>query len=82
MRMLGWEAVRDVVAGVHAYAQRHPGVQFTPVAVTNQRFNDTAKHQARVSNVALVEGDELVRLITQYPMKRGELQRFLGSAWG
>ncbi|WP_010104810.1 SNF2-related protein [Verminephrobacter aporrectodeae] len=81
-RALGWEAVRDVVAGVHAYAQRHPGVQFTPVAVTNQRFNDTAKHQARVSNVALVEGDELVRLITQYPMKRGELQRFLGSAWG
>ncbi|MCW8198839.1 helicase SNF2 [Verminephrobacter aporrectodeae subsp. tuberculatae] len=81
-RALGWEAVRDVVAGVHAYAQRHPGVQFTPVAVTNQRFNDTAKHQARVSNVALVEGDELVRLIAQYPMKRGELQRFLGSAWG
>jgi len=32
----GWEAVKDVSAGVAAYAQRYPGVTFSLVAVTNQ----------------------------------------------
>jgi hypothetical protein len=77
----GWEAVKDVSAGVAAYAQRYPGVKFAMVAVTNQRFNSTAKQQAQVLNVELVEGDELACLLTQYPMKQGELERFLLSGW-
>ena len=77
----GWEAVKDVSAGVAAYAQRYPGVKFSMVAVTNQRFNDTAKQQARVLNVDLVEGDDLARLLAQHPMKRGELERFLLAGW-
>ncbi len=80
-RRHGWDAVKDVSAGVAAYAQRYPGVKFTMVAVTNQRFNNTAKQQARVLNVELVEGDDLALLITQHPMKRGELERFLLSGW-
>lgn len=77
----GWEAVKDVSAGVAAYAQRYPGVKFSMVAVSNQRFNSTARQQAGVLNVELVEGDELARLIAQHPMKRGELERFLLSGW-
>jgi hypothetical protein len=77
----GWEAVKDVSAGVAAYAQRYPGVTFSMVAITNQRFNNTAKQQAKVLNVELLEGDDLARLLTQHPMKRGELERFLLAGW-
>src|SRR4051812_23228750 len=75
-------AVKDVSAGVAAYAQRYPGVQFAMVAVTNQRFNNTAKHQAKVLNVELIEGDDLVRLVEQHPMKRWELEQFHLAGWG
>lgn len=75
----GWEAVKDVAAGVGAYAQRYPGVKFSMVAVTNQRFNGTAMQQAKVLNVELIDGDDLARLVAQYPMKRCELERVLLS---
>ncbi len=77
----GWEAVKDVSAGVAAYAQRYPGVKFAMVAVTNQRFNNTAKHQAQVLNVELIEGNDLARLVEQHPMKRWELEQFLLAGW-
>ena len=77
----GWEAVKDVSASVASYAQRYPGVKFSMVAVTNQRFNNTARQQAQVLNVELIEGEDLKRLIAQHPMKRGELERFLLSGW-
>ena len=80
-RAHGWEAVKDVSAGVAAYAQRYPNVKFAMVAVTNQRFNNTAKQQAQVLNVELVDGDGLAHLLAQHPMKRGELERFLLSGW-
>jgi superfamily II DNA or RNA helicase len=78
---LGWEAVKDVVAGVRAYAHRYPGVTFAMVAATNQRFNGTARLQAQVNSVELVDADELQRLLTMYPLKRGELERFLLASW-
>ena len=68
-------------AGVAAYAQRYPGVTFSMVAVTNQRFNDTARQQAKVLNVELLEGDDLARVLAQHPVKRGELERFLLAGW-
>ena len=77
----GWEAVKDVSAGVAAYAQRYPNVKFTMVAVTNQRFNDTARQQAQVLNVELIEGNDLASLVEKHPMKRWELEQFLLSGW-
>lgn len=77
----GWEAVKDVSAGVASYAQRYAGVKFAMVAVTNQRFNNTARQQAQVLGVELIEGEDLEVLIAQHPMKRGELERFLLSGW-
>jgi len=80
-RELGWEAVKDVAAGVGAYAQRHPGVVFSMVAATNQRFNGTARQQAEILRVELVDGDDLERLLAKHPVKRGELERFLLANW-
>ena len=80
-RRHGWEAVKDVSAGVAAYAQRYPGVKFSMVAVTNQQFNETARKQAKVLNVELVDGGDLAQLLARHPMKRGELERFILSGW-
>lgn len=52
-RRLGWEAVRDVVAGAEVYRQQHPNVTFTLVAATNQRFTDGAAEHARQLGVEL-----------------------------
>jgi hypothetical protein len=78
---LGWEAVKDVAAGMGAYAHRHPGVTFSMVAATNQRFNGSARRQAEILKVALVDGEDLERFLVAHPMKRGELERFLLASW-
>ena len=80
-RELGWDAVKDVAAGRAAYAQRHPGVSFSMAAVTNQRFNRTARQQAELLAVELVDGVDLEQLLAQHPVQRGELERFLLSVW-
>ncbi len=80
-RELGWEAVKDVAAGVAAYSQRYPGIRFSLVAATNQRFNSTARQQAEILKVKLVDGDDLKRLLENYPIKRGELERYLLASW-
>ncbi len=80
-RELGWEAVKDVAAGAAAYAQRHPGVVFSKVAATNQRFNGTARQQAETLHVELVDGADLEVLLAKHPVKRGELERFLLATW-
>lgn len=81
-RELGWDAVKDVAAGVRAYAQRHPGVFFSMIAATNQRFNGTARRQAEILHVELVDGKDLEILLAKHPVKRGELERFLLANWG
>ncbi|MEJ8848588.1 SNF2-related protein [Variovorax rhizosphaerae] len=78
---LGWEAVKDVAAGAAAYKTRFPGVDFSMIAVTNRRFNGTARQQAQALNVELMEGDDLEALLARHPMKQGELVRFLMSSW-
>ena len=80
-RKHGWEAVKDVSAGLPAYAKRYSSVKFTTVAVTNQLFNDTARQQAQVLNVELIDGNDLARMMEKYPMKEWELQQFLLSGW-
>lgn len=78
---LGWDAVKDVAAGVGAYRQRYPGVEFSMVAATNQRFNGTARQQAEILKVELVDGIDLEQLLARHPMKRGELERYFLASW-
>jgi Holliday junction resolvase len=80
-RELGWEGVKDVSTGAAIYAARFPGIKFSMVAVTNQRFNGNAKHKAALLHVKLIEREEVEALLAKHPMKRGELERFLLSGW-
>ena len=78
---LGWEAVKDVAAGMPAYAQRYPGVDFTKVAATNQRFNSNARQQANNLQVELVEAADLAELLTRHPIKRSEFYISVSANW-
>lgn len=74
---LGWDAIKEVVAGTAAYAARHPQVEFQKIAITNQYFNDAARYQANLNDVELVERDHLEVLVSQYPVKQIELEQLL-----
>ena len=71
---LGWEAVRDVVAGEAFYRIQHPGVSFTKYAVTNQLFNGTARNQAAANHVGLLDQNELQELLSGHPISMQELE--------
>ena len=70
---LGWDAVKEVVAGAAAYQVKHAGVNFAKIAVTNQYFNGTAKEQASLNGVDLVDCAGLVEMLVQYPISRSLL---------
>jgi HJR/Mrr/RecB family endonuclease len=76
---LDWEAVKDVVAGAAHYSFEHPGVTFKKVAVTNQFFNDYARHHAGLNNVELVDQDSLRGLLETHRVVRGEIDALLAS---
>lgn len=76
-KTLGWEAVKDVVAGAAGYAARFPSVRFSLVAVTNRHFNGTARAQAEVNHVELIDLDGLTERLRETPIKRGELASYL-----
>lgn len=80
-RELGWEAVKDVVAGAAGYAARFPGVRFSLAAVTNRHFNGTARAQAAMNHVELIDFDGLAERLRERPVKRGELATHLFEGW-
>ncbi|PIY00821.1 MAG: helicase SNF2 [Hydrogenophilales bacterium CG_4_10_14_3_um_filter_58_23] len=67
---LGWEAVKDVVAGAAAYEMKYAGVAFQKVAVTNQFFNGSTKEQAHLNNVELIECHALEEMLKKHPVCR------------
>ncbi len=75
-RELGWEAVRDVVAGAAGYAAKFPGVRFSLVAVTNRSFNGTARTQAVLNHVELVDFEGLADMLRDNPVRMKELMRY------
>lgn len=78
---LGWDAVKDVVAGRAAYAARYPGVRFSLLAVTNRRFNGTAHLQAKLNQVELIDGERLAERLRDNPIRRGELASYMFKGW-
>lgn len=80
-RELGWEAVKDVVAGAAGYAARFPGVKFSLAAVTNRRFNGTARAQAAMNHVELIDFDGLTERLREKPVKKGELASHFFEGW-
>jgi Holliday junction resolvase len=78
---LGWEAVKDVVAGEAFYRRRHPGIRFTKVGVTNQFFNAQAHEQARLNQVELVDQVRLNELLNRCPVMMMDVERLLYAEW-
>lgn len=78
---LGWEAVKDVVAGTAAYSAQFPGVRFTRAAVTNKRFNSSARMQALLNHVELVDIVGLAERLKEKPVRWRELSSCLFSGW-
>lgn len=78
---LGWDAIKDVVAGAAAYEMRHPDVRFNRVCITNQFFNDTAQRHAENNHVELYDQPRLARLLADHPVRLTEIERFLYTKW-
>lgn len=67
---LGWEAVKDVFAGAAAYEMKHAGVVFQKLAVTNQFFNSSAKNQAQLTKVELIDCLALEGMLEKFSVRR------------
>jgi Holliday junction resolvase len=78
---LGWEAIKDVVAGAAAYERRHPDVRFNRVCITNQFFNATAQRHAENNHVELYDQPRLAQLLADHPVRLTEIERFLYTRW-
>ena len=73
-REVGWDAIKEVVAGAPRYQARYPGTRFRRVALTNQQFNDNARDQAARNKVFLVERLQLEELLTKFPIYSHEFE--------
>lgn len=79
-KRLGWEGVKDVVAGEAGYRMQYPGVQFQKLALTNQFFNETAKGQAQLNDVLLLDKTAILREIRKLHISYLELRHFTAGA--
>ena len=75
-RPLNWDAIKEVVAGRANYERRHPGTNFRLACITNASFNTYAHEQAVLNGVALIELEDIERLLSSQPMRFSELDRF------
>ncbi len=78
---LGWDAIKDVVAGAATYEHRHPDVQFKRVCVTNQFFNATTQRHAENNHVELYDQRRLAQFLKDYPVRLLDIERFLYTDW-
>ena len=63
---IGWDAIKEVVAGAALYQARFSGTRFSKVAVTNQRFTSGAREQAEANRVNLIQREELSDMLKKY----------------
>jgi len=77
---LGWDAVKEVSGGAAKYQRQFAGTRFSRVAVTNQRFNATAREQAVHNKVQLVEREQLEEMLARHPVHNHEFEDEVGDA--
>lgn len=77
---LGWDAVKEVVAGAAKYQARFRGTRFRKVAVTNQGFTSGAQEQAVANQVELVVRERLADLLKLHPITNYEFDDALQDA--
>jgi Holliday junction resolvase len=78
---LGWDAVKEVVAGAAFYERRHPGIRFSKVCVTNRSFNHQARENAALNSVNLLEQDALGELLEARSISLLDVERVLYADW-
>lgn len=76
---VGWDAVKEVVAGAARYQARFKGTRFRRLAVTNQHFNRGAIEQAEANRVSLVTRPRLEELLGAHPVSNHEFDEALQS---
>lgn len=77
---LGWDAIKEIVAGERIYAFQCPGVQFRKIALTNREFNSNAHTQARILSVDLISRNHLAQLLRDHRVTIAEIESFLVSS--
>jgi SNF2-related domain/Restriction endonuclease/Helicase conserved C-terminal domain len=78
---LGWDAVKEVVAGEAFYRRRHPNVSFEKVCITNQFFNAQAQENAELNSVELLDQKHLSDLLRAHETTMLEVERMLFAEW-
>lgn len=78
---LGWDAVKEVVAGEAFYRRRHPKVAFEKVCITNQFFNSQAQENANLNSVELLDQTHLGDLLQLHETTMLEVERMLFAEW-
>jgi superfamily II DNA or RNA helicase len=70
---LGWDAVKEIAAGSPAYQARYPSIRFERVAMCNKKFNSTAREQASILGVRLIERPDIEKLLESAKILKREL---------
>lgn len=78
---LGWDAVKEVVAGEAFYKRRHFEVQFQKVCITNQFFNSHAIENAALNGVKLLDQTDLAAMLNAHTVTMLEIERMLYVTW-
>ena len=78
--ILGWDAVKEIVAGERLYAFQFPGVHFRKIALTNREFNSNAYTQARILDVELISRNKLENWLQDHRVTMSEIESFLISS--
>jgi hypothetical protein len=78
---LGTQGGKDVMWSASEYRLRHPGVNFSLCAATNQYFNENMVNRARSNKVTLLDQKDIGVLLREHPVTHGDVQRFLQASW-
>ena len=79
---IGWEGVKDVVAGFEHYQQIYKHTEFKKYAITNQLFNQNAIEQAGKNKVTLYTRNDIMKDLQKYKLTNVELSNALKDAYG
>ncbi len=78
---LGWDTVKELLGGEAFYRNRHPGIEFKKVGLTNQYFNAQAHENARLNNVELIEQPVLRDLLERHEVTMLDIEKVLYTEW-
>lgn len=76
MEPIGWEAVKEVVAGSAFYEKRHPKIKFKKAVFTNFTFGAQAVENASLNNVEIFERPQIQDFLSKSQIAYRKLLMF------